>query len=65
MSDSVGSKSVGRKPIPVNMKRSERACAMFTKGEIKKIEKWMSEQEFHLTLSDALRALALKAIAEK
>ena len=56
---------MGRKPIPVNMKRSERACAMFTKGEIKKIEKWMSEQEFHLTLSDALRALALKAIAEK
>jgi len=57
--------TLGRKPIPVEMRRSERACAMFTKPEIQKIETWIDEQEFHLTLSDAIRALALRSLDRK
>lgn len=57
-----GRNSVGRKPIPVELKRSERACAMFTKAEIKKIEAWMEKQSIQVTLSDAVRALVLQSL---
>ena len=55
---------MGRKPIPVELKRSERAAAMFTKAEIAMIEEWIEKQEFALTLSDAIRALVLRALKE-
>jgi hypothetical protein len=54
--------TLGRKPIAVELRRSERAAAMFTKGEIERIEAWIAKQSLPATLSDAVRALALKGL---
>ena len=60
--ESIGVTALGRKPIAVELRRSERAAAMFTKAEIQRIELWIGAQSVQVTLSDAIRALTLKAL---
>lgn len=62
MQESTVGAVLGRKPIPVEMRRSERAAAMFTKSEIEMIEAWISKQTVPVTLSDAIRVLVLRGL---
>lgn len=56
---------MGRKPIAPELRRSERACAMFTASELERIQAWAADQAVPATLSDAIRALVLNALEQE
>lgn len=62
MNQRTGETSLGRKPIAPELRRSERACAMFTKAEMERIQEWAAAQTVPVSISDAIRALVLGAL---